>query len=1388
MSNNLIGATLAIFTVTLSAAVTEPVDVAWSTRDGTAKAGTDYEAANGVITFLPGETAKQVQVTVYGQDDITAADKNFYIELSPPSNAVLGVTIIEVVISIDDEDGVSVLSLVVPQGKRGLTGNPGLSAYEQAVFMGHFTGTVEEWMEEVGSASSAAVRAEGFAADAAESAVVAEQKATETTQIGDAKIAAVNAAGDEKITAMNDIAITVTAMTDGKWYFKTEALLLANKPQYNTAAKALDTKKVWFWETTNGGATGTWTDTGLSELDLAKADATAKANAAEANAKSYADTNKLDFSDVLVGYIDGNLIGPKSTIHTNLGLTAGSELSESTNLDSVVIPVTPGQELYIKNTAAAFVGSLGGRKAFFATDPNKNRTQTALAHTSQLVSGANVLTHWKVTVPEGANFLMLPTRITSSGTTINMVWAVHEGAYSSSYDVGEETLVKINGSTVGPVIYKKINQAETNAKTYADNRAKLARPIIASNKVSRLIQDTANTQVALGDQSIPTISLVVGSYVYAINVKPNTTYTLVSTVTGAPTVREFAAEPISEVSRLEALVGQTITTTTYQSTPVLRRGGTFTTGENTNYITLDPRTYSNYDFVVVEGEYAEDIEASLVATVDQSNKQASFDYLYAKNLQSDKFGKSKNLFKGYTFGSYLSTTRIVSSDYVSGLWLPGYHPTLAGFWEGVATVVPVKPNTTYTISKEESNRFAVLLCKDLTNSKLVLRDSSLRSYTVTTGSEDNFIAIVLSDIGEQPLVQIEEGTNVTAYESMGDKFAKSALPIGKKLTDIVKQTDNAYISLGMQSDEFRYYPTAPTQWTTDTVLNKYYEPLRAEFPANITRNILGKDASGLYDVYEYILKPDNYEQTIFITAGMHTTEMVTPFALGILLNEIYRNPSKHEGLAYLRNKVKIVVIPVVNVWGANQNPKVVPTHYVNSNAVNPSRNFPERWEQIIEDGPYNKKGTAPASEAETQHIMTVMHREKDELAFYLDLHTGQGWTQDTLLYWLEEDNFLRPVLQNIVSMRNDIVRKTLGREPINETHETQRATSLFYLWRVLGVPAGTIEYGTGSTSNLDNTQTTYYVDLVFNSIHYALKANLKAKRKQVELNEHNKQFISLYNTLSAHNNVVNQVWNYAQLQTNLYDKLGLTKSVIGAASGTYSLVKYVHAPAGYKNTVVLSAGLRGKDTRKSVTELGFFAHKLMTDLNPHIVALRNSTRFIFIPCLNPHGYDNNIVNNANAVQPYLNFSTSTQPEPVALRSLIDAETIDLFVDIDSLLNANKPSDYANLQMIYNAKADIEYGSIFSVLNAKYAVSNPANAASYSTALVKSQVADYINGKGVAYIYSFFAQNVLPLRTTVEGKYTDLGYEANELAYCSEVLLNSIKEICQRRTLSKYLSN
>ncbi len=57
------GATLD-FTVTLSRAAAQKIEVWYKTNDGTAKAGADYEAVNSRFTFAPGETTKTISVVV----------------------------------------------------------------------------------------------------------------------------------------------------------------------------------------------------------------------------------------------------------------------------------------------------------------------------------------------------------------------------------------------------------------------------------------------------------------------------------------------------------------------------------------------------------------------------------------------------------------------------------------------------------------------------------------------------------------------------------------------------------------------------------------------------------------------------------------------------------------------------------------------------------------------------------------------------------------------------------------------------------------------------------------------------------------------------------------------------------------------------------------------------------------------------------------------------------------------------------------------------------------------------------------------------------------------------------------------------------------------------
>ncbi|MYJ69250.1 MAG: hypothetical protein F4087_12180, partial [Gemmatimonadetes bacterium] len=75
--------------VTMSTPVADRVSVRWWTSDGTAVAGRDYEAADEVLNFAPGETAKPVEVKTL-RDSNTEPVETFHVSLGPPADAVGG--------------------------------------------------------------------------------------------------------------------------------------------------------------------------------------------------------------------------------------------------------------------------------------------------------------------------------------------------------------------------------------------------------------------------------------------------------------------------------------------------------------------------------------------------------------------------------------------------------------------------------------------------------------------------------------------------------------------------------------------------------------------------------------------------------------------------------------------------------------------------------------------------------------------------------------------------------------------------------------------------------------------------------------------------------------------------------------------------------------------------------------------------------------------------------------------------------------------------------------------------------------------------------------------------------------------------------------------------
>ena len=76
------------FTVRLSAAYDQAVTVNYKTANGSATAGSDYQAKTGSVMFAPGETIKTITIVVTG-DKSRESNETFFVDLFGPSTNVL---------------------------------------------------------------------------------------------------------------------------------------------------------------------------------------------------------------------------------------------------------------------------------------------------------------------------------------------------------------------------------------------------------------------------------------------------------------------------------------------------------------------------------------------------------------------------------------------------------------------------------------------------------------------------------------------------------------------------------------------------------------------------------------------------------------------------------------------------------------------------------------------------------------------------------------------------------------------------------------------------------------------------------------------------------------------------------------------------------------------------------------------------------------------------------------------------------------------------------------------------------------------------------------------------------------------------------------------------
>ena len=109
------------FTVSLSGATDVPVTVNYSTQDGTALAGTDYQAATGSVTFAAGEISKTIAVQMIGER-VAESDEYFYLNLQPGTNAIIAQGQGQATGTIvDDEPLVSIAAASADEGHSSTT-------------------------------------------------------------------------------------------------------------------------------------------------------------------------------------------------------------------------------------------------------------------------------------------------------------------------------------------------------------------------------------------------------------------------------------------------------------------------------------------------------------------------------------------------------------------------------------------------------------------------------------------------------------------------------------------------------------------------------------------------------------------------------------------------------------------------------------------------------------------------------------------------------------------------------------------------------------------------------------------------------------------------------------------------------------------------------------------------------------------------------------------------------------------------------------------------------------------------------------------------------------------------------------------------------------------
>ena len=361
----------------------------------------------------------------------------------------------------------------------------------------------------------------------------------------------------------------------------------------------------------------------------------------------------------------------------------------------------------------------------------------------------------------------------------------------------------------------------------------------------------------------------------------------------------------------------------------------------------------------------------------------------------------------------------------------------------------------------------------------------------------------------------KKATNKKEFIATLNSFAPYKLT-AKGLKEIFDMHNARYYKPSRQPEAYdiRYGFANYRTMDSDAIISELYEPLRLAHPDNITRENIGKDDSGKYDMWCYIFTPDNFDPnsdeyyTVFISAGSHgMNEAQSYLGLARLMQLIWDDKKFDEDLSILREKVRFITIPIVNVWDVSERVHGAETTYspYNSNNVNLNRDW-----------------LTATPQQEVANIKVILNRYKDQIDFGYDFHTDPegfpGWGSYLLVYpngvydffsdrlkevcaYLDYKNFDGKGIVIKNAFRGDNLNYPQGSKwdvDANPNYARQQnvSTGSAVMWSEFGFPSATLEHGSrkfGDRVFCGSDDMTAAIELYANQILQQLNYNFKEK-------------------------------------------------------------------------------------------------------------------------------------------------------------------------------------------------------------------------------------------------------------------------------------------------------